>query len=672
MQHRSRTRWLAVAALVATGVLVPRTRGDVPAPAATQPAGVERIADEQGVILSRLERLEDRLFQLSEALKKSEPEHAARLLDALSTGRTMLLRPRIEHIVADLRAARLPEAADAQQKLAADFDALLKLLMNETSEPRDRRKEADELKALRERIAQLVAEQQAELDAAQRAAAAQQRLAALRALGEQLRQVLSRQHDLSRKSSGANADQARALSPQQRELGSAARALAKALAAPPESASTSQPAGQAPHEATKETPPGKSPSDHKNQTDKPAGPQKPSPPAAPSGAPPSAAMRQASQSADQAADEMRSAADQLSKGDHDGAKQPQSAAAEKLRRAIERLAEEQAELEKQLDYLKQAQAQRDTAGKTRDLAQKMRGGGDQSSGPQKGEKGAEESPGGEGRAESAQKLDQAAPHQNQAAKKLGDKKPDDAARDQREALDKLNQAQQELDDALEQLRREQQEEMLAALETRFAAMLARQTAINADTNRLDAAGANHWSRTDQLALSDAAKSQRWIADEAASALKVLREDATTIVVPQLVEQVRDDATDAAARLAAADTAALTRQLQESIVLTLQELLEAVREIQKKNQEQSESGNPSGSSDQNPPLIPGSAELRLLKSCQQRVNRATDDLERQRVLPGSVPHGLAELTDRLARRQAAVAGMARDLVEGEKKREAQRE
>lgn len=598
---------------------------------ATQPAenGIERLADRQGQVLTRLTRLEDRLFRLSEALKRTEPDHAARLLDALSTSRNMLLRQRVEQIVGELRAARLSDAADRQQQLVADLNKLLALLLDEKRDDAERKQEMDALKALRERLDALLKEQQEELAAAQKAAELQRKIGDLAQARDRVRGLLGKQRDVSAATKAAessNSAEAGKLAEPQKQVGQETESLSKEL-------------GEIPEEK---------------------------------GATESAEALQ------RAAEAMQQAGKSLEQGDAGQAGAPQAEAERQLDEAANKLERRIAELEKESDFAKQAQAQQDTAGKTDELAKKMGEQPSESGSPSDGG----ESPEGQpqegqpsdkppGEAESApkpggQQVKEAVPHQRQAAKELEKKDARKAEAAQKKAIDKLQQAKDELESALEQLRKEQQEELLAALESRIGAMLARQIEVNKETNRLDGVGRDQWSRSDQLSLVETTKGQNWVSEEAATALKIVREDGTTIVVPQIMEQVRDDARSAGERLGAADTGDGVRQVQEAIVAALQDLLDAVRELQKKN-EQSEGGQPGGDSDRNPPLLPGSAELKLLRSWQVRINQQTKDIEQQRVLPSGSAEGLAERIDKLAKRQASVAEMARDLAEGEQSR-----
>src|SRR5205085_4484423 len=166
---------------------------------------------------------------------------------------------------------------------------------------------------------------------------------------------------------------------------------------------------------------------------------------------------------------------------------------------------------------------------------------------------------------------------------LEKKDPNKASKKQQKALEKLQKAREDLENALEQLRKEQQEELLAALEARFNAMLARQLEINRVTQRLDSTGRSQWSRADQLDLAASAENEHWVGSEAEKAVRILKEEGTTVVFPEVLATVRDDANEVAARLLAADTGMAVRMLENDIVETLKEMLDAVKEKRKKNE-----------------------------------------------------------------------------------------
>lgn len=638
--------WSLVGAVIVAVCALSMTGFAQSDPFATSQPGhreLERLAERQGIAISRLSRLEDRMFQLSRVLSASEPDQAARLMNTLGAARGMLLRPRLEKILAEMRALRLSDAADEQARIVGDLERLLRILLDEERDPEARQQEYERLRLQREQLERIVKEQEEELKAAREGAAADQRMAALEALKSAVEALLGRQRDVTAQSDAA-AKEGRAesneLAERQAELKQEADALAEQM----------KKAQDAPTELPAE----------------------------------------AEQSAKQASQAMGQAGQALERGTPSEAKGAQQEAERQIEKLLRLLDEEKKKAEAAKDFGAQADAQRGTKDRTRALSRDMKNDsqpegdapgdpspsrppelpGDPKGGegppkpsgesPSQGSQGGGESPG-------QRSVDEAVPHQEKAEQKLRDRKPADAAKEQQAALDKLREAREALEDVLQQLRREQQEERLAALETRFAAMLEKQIEINKKTNRLDGVEREKWSRADQLELAEIAQSEDWIRDEAGKALKILEEDGTTIVVPQMVQQVFEDAGAVAQRLKAAETGPVVREMQETIVETLESLLATIRELQRQQEEAAAQGNQPGEESENPPLVPGSAELRLLKTLQLRLLKTTRELEQQRMLPDVAWERVQLRIGEIGKRQDDVARMALEMMEGERKR-----
>ena len=249
-------------------------------------------------------------------------------------------------------------------------------------------------------------------------------------------------------------------------------------------------------------------------------------------------------------------------------------------------------------------------------------------------------------------------------KKAGDKlerqQQAPATRDQDRAIAELERAKAQLQDTLDQLRREQQEELLTGLEQRFRTMLLEQMKINAATDALDARKAE-WARSDELNLAGQAEQQTLLSVEAGKALTILTQEGTTVVFPEIVLQVRDDMTDVARRLAARQTGEITRNVQAEIVRALQELIAAIEQRQKEGPPPDDAGQSqqAGDQQQDTPLLPSSAELKLLRSCQVRINRSTQHLDSAQTQPAAEIAGEAQ---RLSSRQEQLADMARKINE----------
>ena len=132
---------------------------------------------------------------------------------------------------------------------------------------------------------------------------------------------------------------------------------------------------------------------------------------------------------------------------------------------------------------------------------------------------------------------------------------------------------------------------------------------------------------------------------------------TTIAFPRVVEQLSEDMTASAERLAAAQVGAVTQVIQQEIVGTLEQLLEAVKRMQQEN-EQGKQGGSSQSGE--PPLLPESAELKLLRASQQRVNTRTQAIHTG-LQSGDEPQQVAaDGLVKLSRRQTECMDIAREM------------
>jgi hypothetical protein len=260
---------------------------------------------------------------------------------------------------------------------------------------------------------------------------------------------------------------------------------------------------------------------------------------------------------------------------------------------------------------------------------------------------------------------------DQAEKDLQRKKGEEAAEKQQEAIEDLEQAKADVEERLRQLREEMQEEMLAALEARFRAMLDKQKPITADTaslhrqrleGRSDDQGPRPLTRAEQILVGDLAARERSLAGMAAKALTIIREDGTTVVFPRIVEQLDEDLRSVADLLGEPRTGAYTQSLQQEIEATLEELIAALEKAQKQSgqgQGQGQQGDPENPP--MPPLVPESAELKLLKSAQLRVNRQTTALDRAVDEQPATSQPMTREAGRLADRQEEVREMAEDMV-----------
>jgi hypothetical protein len=350
---------------------------------------------------------------------------------------------------------------------------------------------------------------------------------------------------------------------------------------------------------------------------------------------------------------MQKAEGSLSKGDRKGAMPDEQKAKKDLEKAYEKLEEFEKDLKKLLklpDYDKMAKEQDDTTEKTDEVLKKMEEAGKQ----QGGQQGGEPTP-GQGQVQGAKGAMQ------RGSRNLRNKSAKKANSNQKEAVDRLKQAQEQLEEALRQLREEEQLMLLDAIERRLNEMLRTQMKIRTDTIALnlrlkDTAKANRKpTRADTDRARQLGEGEAGIAVEAEKLLDLLREEGSTVVIPDVVDDMRKDLDVLAQRLNKLLAGSYTQEIQTDIIQTLKELIQVIQEERERKQGKG-GGNPdSMEGDQDDSLLPNSAELKMLRSLQSRVNRRTQRYERLREKEDSE-------RGRLADKQNGVADLTRTMAD----------
>ena len=599
-------------------------------PGADAPDGrINPLATKQEMIRDRLRRLEDRMFRLQQSLAESEPQNAARLARALERIGAAGVDQEVDDLIDLLQdEARLWQASEKQGELLGEFEAVLAVLL-QRSDPDARRERIEQLRQFRQEVRQLLDEQRAQRQVTGRATGAAERARKLAGALERIDRLIEEQQ--ARRDAAADPDAANdaaADADAQRRLGERAEQLAEDVR------------GIAPHQL----PPDDAADGARDGANR-------DPPEA-----------EAAEDLESAASRMRSAAEALEQGEPADAAGEQTEALEQLRRARHRLQAEMDRLDEQQgenDPEQAARAQRSTADKAGDLAQRMQGGRG-TEGQQEGR----QQPGSSGEPAPGQhNVEQARRHMDDAAKDLEGDRADEATEDQDLAIQELEQARRDLEEELQQLRREERQELLRDLEARFAEMLTRQRAVNAGTTAIaERAGGEADApagRADRLRVAELAGEQRDLAAAAGTCLHILEEEGTTVVFPRVVDQIRDDMSAVADRLDRARIGPVTRAVQVEIVAALEDIIEAVRRMQEEQdqQQQQQAGSPQNGE---APLLPGSAELKLLRAAQVRVKTRTTAVDEARRTGAEPPAELNRSLDQIARRQREVADIAREM------------
>lgn len=248
-----------------------------------------------------------------------------------------------------------------------------------------------------------------------------------------------------------------------------------------------------------------------------------------------------------------------------------------------------------------------------------------------------------------------------AADRLGRQQPAEAEREQQSVLEQMQEALDELEDTLRQLRQEEREETLSALEGRLRGMLESEIRVREIVLDLDEKPADALSRLEALQIGEARELHAQVIEDARATLRILTDEGTTVVVPELLRQMVEDMVDVLSRLERSDVSGATVVVLDQVIALLEEVLAAVERQRDLDAEGRPPPNQQRQGEQSQPLLPLSAELKLMRSSQVRLNDRTATLHARAVTEADDP-SWAQALQRLAERQIRLSGQARQLFE----------
>lgn len=620
-------------------------------------------AQKQDQARAKFKELTERMAKLMPELQKTEPESSSLLKAGLTFAQEKKLQQRLDHGGDLLRQERWDESLVVLTDLQSDLNKLLELLQNRNADLRKLLEEIARLEAFKNRVETLAKEQHDEKEQSALTEALQKHLADLEQKKAQAMALLAEQQKLREQTNQlgvqAAAEATKPLADKEEQLQKETDKLAKDLEqtekADAELKKDAAKAAEKAAEAAKnaENKAGEPKTGEPKAGEPKAGEPKAGEPKA--GEPKEGGKCNCSGSASKAAQSMGQAQKQLGDKKPESSLKDQDHAIENLKKTVQELEQMTEEARRELLKLpmeQQAKQQEKTQHATDTLAKDMEKSEEQEEGAEQ-----KQTPG-------KKRVQQAVPKQRAAAGQLKEYKP--AKQKQQDAKEDLEAAQKELEDALAQLRQQLVDEVLRALEERFTAMLAVQRELSAQTKTLHGTRGNVITANGELPTALVAKIQG-LADgesglevEAGDALKLLEEDATTAVFPPMVEELRDQLGAVAKRLVGRDTDSGTQVAQREVEELLTMLINALRKVI----EQREGGQCKGQCNGKPPLVPFSAELKMLRYLQERVNKTTKEFD------GRAPEAknTAE-SDAMAKKQARVQELMRRLAEKMAKEEA---
>ena len=685
--------WLLVVGVLFVAALA-LAQETTPQPAGGKtPLGVRQQRVEQ-----MTEELERRFTQLIQTLSQTEPERAKKLQEALNEAKKLQLIDRMGAIVQALDGAKLDSASDNQKAVLADIRALLALLLDEKSDRDKAREEYERLMQWKRDIEAIIQAEKGEKREADKIAAKDKTLASLQAKIKAMEALIEQEKQVIAATEAARTQGIQALGKiagQQEQVRQATEKLADEIAkeagdVPPKESSPAddkQPGGEAPPGEPKPSEGGKSGEGSKGEKGSKGGDgsksgegARPSEGSPAEGAPQSSSPQRPLEPGEKplraAAQNQKQAEGNLQEGKGKAAEQDEKSALDNLQKALAELKKEQQRIAslppEHLEKL--AKKQDDLSQKAGDVTQKMQDAAKQ--GGSGGEKG-DSSPGGSGGQPGQKKVAQAQKHMQQAGGGLRKQDPEDASREEHKAIKELEEAIREIEERLAQLREETQLEKLARLERRFTEMLAIQKGLSAETEayaqKTQSPGAGDLTRPEKIKVRSIGDEERrmdavtigenkkpkGLAGQAQEALDILIDDGTSVVFPDVVQQVRDDLITVGGLLDEVRLDSYTLSMQKEIETTLEELIEALKQAQ---QQKESTGGGGGGGGGDPPLLPNSAELKLLRAAQLRVNRRTQALDASRPEGADFDATQKGELGKTALRQAEIAEMTQKILE----------
>lgn len=577
---------------------------------------VNALEQKEKMIRDRFGRFEDRIFRLRDQLLELEPENAEKLTRTLQRSGELGLMDKLNGIIEQLQdPSTLQDAADAQADWVKQVDLLLAILLARDSENEGRKDEIQRLLEYKEKLSKILSEQKDLRDQATQKGLAKQ-------MGMQLDQAIRRVDELLKrqKKLSTNPNDAK----QQKQLSRDTKQLAQDV----------KRLSKLPSDVSKE-------SQSLNQA--------------------SSQAESASESLQSGSQSMSKASESLNQSQTSKAKQQQKNAEEALQEAREKLQQAKDMLQEKSSLKKMAEEQDQLAEKTGGLAEKMdKEASEDSPSEQESQSGDSPSSSSPG----SKNLKQAQGNMKGASKGLQQNREQDAIEDQDKAIEQLEQAQKALEEELNKLRKEERGEMLRDLEVRFREMLSKQRAINEATVILDDYGKENFKRDQRLQLADLATQENTLSQKAATCLHILEEDATTVIFPRVVEHVSEDMAIVAGRLTHLKVGSLTQSIEKEIVETLEQLLGAIQQMQQENEQGDQQGGEQQSKDDQP-LLPNSAELKLLRASQFRVNSRTEAIADAIEEGTESPDTGKDALQTVAKRQVECSSMATEMRDRQK-------
>jgi len=554
-----------------------------------------------GVRQQRIKRmiveLEMQFAELARTLQKDNPEQAEKLVDAFKSSKEMLLEKRMDEITGLLDLSKLDSAGEEQKKTIDDVKSLIEFLLKDDEEADRIKEEIKKLQEWKDAIDGLIKDENKLKEESEIHTDKDKALEDLNKQIGQLKELIERQDELkadTEKESIKGIDGLDKIAEKQQEL----RELTESLR----------------NELKEDAAQGKESKGDERDLDQDKS----------SGKEP---LRDAEE-------DQKWAEKKLEEGKGKLAVEAEKDALDNLNKALEQLEKEKDRIEglSSDDLEKLAEAQGSTANDAGKLSEKMK-----SSGDTEGDPSEQQDPLKDGQKRAQEAVESAQSKMGKASESLAQGSPGGASESQEQALEDLEKAKEEVEKQLEELKQNQKMEALVQLEQMFKEMLERQEKATAKVLVLDEKRNNQdgkLRRADRIELRSVELQERELSEKSKEVEGLLVDDGASVVVRNVVEGMKNDLIALADRVDATETGSFVQRSQKEVEMTLKELIDAVKiaqQMQEQQQEQQEQQQQQQQQEQQQEqqeqqLLPPSAELKLLRLTQLRINRRTIDFD----------------------------------------------
>ena len=552
-----------------------------------------------GVRQQRIKRmiveLEMQFSELAKTLQKDNPEQAEKLVDAFKSSKEMLLEKRMDEITELLDLSKLDSAGEEQKKTIDDVKSLIEFLLKDDEEADRIKEEIKKLQEWKDAIDGLIKDENKLKEESEIHTDKNKALEDLNEQIGQLKELIERQDELksdTEKESTKGIDGLDKIAETQQELRGLTESLRNELKGDNEDA-----------DQTKESKGGEQ---DLNKDDSPG-----------------------TESLRDAEEDQKWAEKKLEEGKGKLAVEAEKEALDNLNKALEQLEKEKDRIEglSSDDLEKLAEDQGSTANDAGKLSEKMK-----SSGDSEGDSSEQQDPLKDGQKRAQEAVESAQSKMGKASESLAQGSPGGASESQEQALEDLEKAKEEVEKQLEELKKDQKMEALVQLEQMFKEMLEIQEEATAKVLVLDGKRNNQdgkLRRADRIELRSVELQERDLSEKSKEAEGLLVDDGASVVVRNVVEGMKNDLIALADRVDSNETGSFVQRSQKEVEMTLKELIDAVKiaqQMQEQQQQQQQQQQEQQQQEQQQQLLPPSAELKLLRLTQLRINRRTIDFD----------------------------------------------